>query len=501
MNIKLNNLSEPDNIVCLTGCPTILTIEDTWTGTLERATISIRNINEMSPSGTYYIRIGDVRLDATTDYTKAVGSTWWYTNSNTSANKLKMALSIAQAINNVPSIAVNFTAHVGLDSDGNPTASVEITARDYGVHIGGISIPFSSNIMMATVTRGSLTSTFNGETINKVFVDVYTDGTENVGTLGQADVTFGKFRFTLEKNVYGPRTSFDLSKVMAPFTDYNKISQFQLFIYANIDGNILNLRHYNKVFATRGYMINQGNTYIPSFTGYYLAQNVGRGATSGYLNNSILYVYEPLIAFSIYTTNTGKGATANVSYKNGANQEIFKANVAIFPAYSLYTAYINLNAAMFNKSSYIDVTINGMGTVRYNVIKPIHATDTHQRIYWTNSYGGVSFFDFTGARTEERKTDVETYYAGLYDFYYSDRRYLNRVYSKDVSVTVTMTTHNIAKDGTWQLFDLQNSLNAWTEINGVEYAIRVTDISVTESDVEGIYTANIEYEYSMPDTL
>ena len=78
---------------------------------------------------------------------------------------------------------------------------------------------------------------------------------------------------------------------------------------------------------------------------------------------------------------------------------------------------------------------------------------------------------------------------------------MTKIYSKDVKITVTLTTHNIVKDGTWQLFDLQNSYNAWTTVNEKEYAIHITDIQVDETDVSGIYTAQIKYEYSMGDTF
>ena len=168
---------------------------------------------------------------------------------------------------------------------------------------------------------------------------------------------------------------------------------------------------------------------------------------------------------------------------------------------NLNTFTFPLNPSLLQQSSYIDLTIPNVGKLRYTVIKPIHATDEAQRIYWTNSYGGTSFFDFTGTRTEERKTDIETYESSLYDYYNSNRQELTNIYSKEVKVIVTLTTHNMVKDGTWQLFDLQNSYNAWTTVNEKDYAIHITDIQVDETDVAGIYTAQIKYEYSMGDTF
>ena len=162
---------------------------------------------------------------------------------------------------------------------------------------------------------------------------------------------------------------------------------------------------------------------------------------------------------------------------------------------------ISLNQTLLNQSFYIDIVIPGVGTLRYNVIKPLKATDEIQRVYWTNSYGGISFFDFTGARTETRKTKVDYYQQNLFDYYDKDTAQLNKVYNKDVTITVSLSTHSIEKDGTWQFFDLQNSSNAWTYVNGKKYFITITDLKITESQVNDIYTATVEYEYSMGDTF
>ena len=65
---------------------------------------------------------------------------------------------------------------------------------------------------------------------------------------------------------------------------------------------------------------------------------------------------------------------------------------------------------------------------------------------------------------------------------------------------MNVTSHNISEDGTWLFFDLQNSKTAWTYVEGIKEMITITDIKVSEVS-DGIYTVQIQYEYSLPDTL
>ena len=138
-----------------------------------------------------------------------------------------------------------------------------------------------------------------------------------------------------------------------------------------------------------------------------------------------------------------------------------------------------------------------MGTLRFNVIKPVRTTDECQRVYWYNSWGGVSFFDFTGNRTEERKVKTTTYQDSVLDYYDNDTNERDYIYDKQNEITVKLTTHNIHKDGQWHLFDLQQSRTAWTYVNGEKYRIIVSDLTINTTSVTDIYTATIDYTYSM----
>lgn len=131
------------------------------------------------------------------------------------------------------------------------------------------------------------------------------------------------------------------------------------------------------------------------------------------------------------------------------------------------------------------------------MVYPIKATDENQRVFWRNSYGGLSFFDFTGNRTEKRKITTTTYTDSILNYYNHKINEKNLIFDKQNEITVDLTTHNILKDTQWLLFDLQQSRDTWIYLNGEKYRILVSDLTITETNVTDIYTATIEYTYSM----
>lgn len=502
MKITLNGLESPSNIITFTNCPTILTVSDTWTGTRARSTIEVDDLSIVKTPDEYTISIGDYMIRGTGDLSKSMGNRFYLTSSKTLANRILVAKKIVDAISSLGGITMNY--RVWQDSDSNGQLLPKVIVESISIGIGNLGIhindPMPSGIVTINGTAGSITSTFNGNITNKIHVELYKNNSP-VNRINGNTWTRGGFITQLVKTVWGGSVSFDLSEIFNTESEIGTLSEYEIIIYSEIDGNITTLGDLKRIYATPGYFVNQGGSFIPKFTGCYLAQNVSRGNSVGGVNKSILYVYYNSIVFSLYADNSMGSMSCTIDYLNNAQASLGTEKQNIFCGNNLNTFTLPLNQLLLQQSSYIDLTIPNIGKLRYNVIKPIHATDETQRIYWTNSYGGTSFFDFTGTRTEERKTDIETYERSLYDYYNSNRQELKKIYSKEVKITVTLTTHNIVRDGTWQLFDLQNSYNAWTTVNGKEYAIHITDIQVDETDVAGIYTAQIEYEYSMGDTF
>lgn len=499
MDITFNGLQNPRNIVCWTGFPNILEISEKNSGTYASATITFQG--QAAPSVEYDLTVNGYTLLSTNNYNNAKGNRFYAPQGSSTAELVKAAYSLCQALRSVPVIGVNYIVSVNKATNGTMQASVVIRAKEYGgrynLAVSGRLI--SSGIARLSNTYSTSTSTLlTGNIENKILVEVYTFSTSLYKP--GSGVPAGTFLTALTKEHHGETTYFDLTPLFTSLAEHGDIYGASLYIYSINDGVSTLLTVLNQIYFMTGYSINQQPPFIGEFTNAYLLQNVSRGDKTPYYNNSLLYVYEPSIVLPLLTKNGVNTRNLTITYYNSAMTQIISQTYPIVTSRAITNVTVPLNTTYFEQAFYITIDIPDVGLLKYNVIKPLKATEENQRIFWTNSMGGTSFIDFTGERTEERKTKVDYYQKQHFDFYNKNRRELNKVYDKQVTVTVSLTTHYMEKDGTWPLFDLQNSTNAWTVVNGVEYAVTITDLSVTESNVKGVYTVNIKYEYSLGDT-
>lgn len=504
MNVTLNGLQDYSNIVAFTGTPTILTVSDTGTSSSQAiALIFVQSLSSIIDTNDYWIEINGHKIHSTNKLSLANGQKFYLTGYDNSDNRIFVASSIARALNSVPAIAANYTVYQSY-STGTLNPIVAVQAKHSGVKY---NITSNTNFPTSALYINRSNSTNNnplaqGTVSNTINLDIYKVLVPS--KIGATSVGTKSFVTHLQKNYTDGDCSFNLSPVLNGMCDYNELTECVINLYTISDTVVTNQLELKKLFATTGYSVNQGNPFITKFTDCVLAQNVGRGDNRPYYNLSYLYLYFPSIVFSLYVDNNTTQKEITIRYMNSANNLYQTTTETIYTNKSLDTYTINLNSNYLAQSTYIDVLIPGLSTIRYNVIRPLNATDDKdcQRIYWTNSYGGISFFDFTGERTEQRKTNVDYYEKQIYDYYTAVNQERKKVYNKDVDVTVTLTTHNIEKDGTWQLFDLQNSTNAWTVVNGKNYKVTITDLTINESNtVNNIFTGQIKYEYSLADTL
>jgi hypothetical protein len=128
-------------------------------------------------------------------------------------------------------------------------------------------------------------------------------------------------------------------------------------------------------------------------------------------------------------------------------------------------------------------------------------TEGCNRILWRNSYGGISFFDFTGHKSETRKLETKTYNKNIYNYYTNPKNELEMVYDADVEYEVTLKSHLFNKDSVYVFNDLMQSSEIWTRVNQEDYAIILESVSVDETDNNDIYEATIKYRYSQKPSL
>lgn len=502
MELTLNGLTNPSNIITFTNCPTILTISETETiPSRANVTLTVQNLGSLAQGVDYYISVNGYEIHSVWTQDKEVGQNFYLTKENTIDSQRYVIQSIINALRNVSEISANYRVFHVLNEDGTLTSSLCVYSKDIGsVH----NVVFKTNLpttcyVLENSGGYSTNSLAQGKT-NTVNVDIYKTGnTSKIGSDPQKNMKLD-YQTTLSKNYVDGDLSFDLSPIFAITTNYNELSEYNIAVYTISDNKVTNTLYLPKIYAVNGYLVNQGGSFIPQFTNIKLAQNVYRGVSRNTENNTILYVYDNSITFSLYNTNDITNLNATINYLDSAFNTVHTETKTLLLNNSLNRIDLQLNE-IYRQCYYIDIIIGGLSTLRYNIIKPLSATSETQRIYWTNSYGGTSFFDFTGDRTEQRKTDVEYYQTQLFDYYKKNEAERNIIYNKDVDVTVNLKTHNIEKDGQWSLFDLQNSWNAWTVVNGTTYKITITDLKITESSVSGVYQGEITYEYSLGDSF
>lgn len=472
--ITYNNRSigNASNLVTFTDIPNILKVTDASGGTKQTISLTFNgNLASVAHTEPWTITIQGETISSVDTYAEAINKSFFVSTSNNTT-----AASAARALRNCPNIAALYTVQQYQNG-------IILTARDIGSFTVTVDSNISSTYLTRIVTQGSSQSQLVG---SKIDVDVY-NGSDYITTL--------------EKNFYNGEAAFNMSPVLTTFAKRSKTEPY-LFRLNTISqsGDYQLLGTVGTNYISQGYMCNQGEKYIALGSSIVIAQNVRRGEAKSSTNNTLLYVYGNTIPLSYYAMPGS--ATVTVTYRNSAYNVIGTESFGhTMGDDRLHNTTIQLNATYMNSAFYVDIAI-GDNTLRYNVIKPLKATEYYQRIYWRNSYGGVSFFDFTGAKTETRDLETTTYQKNIFDYYTDPRNELEKVYNNEIKYNVTLKSHLFENDGKYIFNDLAQSPEVWTEINGETYAIIMESVSVDElNDRNNIYEATVRYRYSMTPSI
>lgn len=464
MVLTYNGQASPQGMITLTNVPNILTIQSSSvTGNNSVLKITINDLTKIDPNNTYYITINGLTITSGN-----VGNNFYISNSNTGANQIAVAHSIAKSLRSVG--LTNYEIYQEI-SQGILTNVVIVEAREVGELY---EITFDSNLGAAILYDnyvGTTSDEFAGGRIN---IDVYS---------GSDYIT------TLEKSYYKEKIDFNVSDILRSISRYDFLVPYTLFIYSQIGNQVTNLGRVSATSAI-GYMVNQGEKFLNTYPMF--AQNVSRGTSSP--SKMVLYTYLSTIPVTIYSDDVVE--TVNITYYDSSLQQIGTgfSNVNIYNG--IGQSDIALNSNLFNSAYYVDLSLENGQIIRYNVIKPVDANSRCQRVYYHNSYGGVSFFDFTGQITENHKVDNDTYTKNIYDYYRETTLEQIKIYDKETTINVTMKSHLMERSAVWQFNDLLGSYDVWTNINGVDYKIIVTDCKVDETET-GVWEATVTYTYSL----
>lgn len=472
-DIIYNNITSPSNMLTFTGIPNILKVIQYVSGSKASLTFEFEGDlrQTVTADSQYYVTFLGETVSNVMNPSDAKNKRFYI-----SGDESGTAMSFARALRNCGGIAADFNITI---SDN----IVTLLAKQIGQKWSNVANYLQRNIpsdnLSVTAIDGSSDSVFFG---GKIDVDIYSSSTPS----NDSYVT------TLEKNFYGNECAFDMSPVLATMSDFGRTTPYNFSLnLIRADGEWQPIGSVSGS-TTVGFMANQSDKYLYA-SGAQILLNNKRGS-----NGSILYTYYNDIPYSVLCgLNTG-GWTITLSCKDSAFREIYTTSFTGRRTSSnmIIDETMTVPSSVFSSTYYVDIAI-GANNIRFNVIKPLKATEYAQRIQWRNEYGGISFFDFTGSRTETSSVDIETYEKNIFDYHDIDVFERKRIYKNEYKKTVKLTSHLMEEDGKWIFNSLMKSKKVWTTVNGKTYYIIPKSIEVNEDqNYNNIYTATLTYEYS-----
>lgn len=464
MNITYDGVSSAQKLITFTDVPNILKLSENMTGFIGTFSLIFQNNLQQTVTGDgqYYITFLDETVTNVMNPREAKGKRFYISSDPNST-----AASLAMAMRCCPSLIALFNVAYGDDE-------VELQGKTIGTKWSNVANYFDTNIPATYMYTTQYDGTASPEDVymSKVLVDVVADG---------------KYLTTLEKYFYGNDCSFDVSPVLSTFTEFGKTKPYQFVIgtiaqYGNNAGKYTQ-RGTVSGYTGYGYLANQSDKFKYSVSAE-VALNKNR--------EQVRYVYGQKIPYSLIGFS---GVTVSYTVYDNAFSALASSTSSIVASGVTDCEYTIPNG-VYTNASYVDISL-GNTTWRFKVIKPLKATEYYQRIMWRNEYGGIEFFDFTGARSESDSVDVETYEKNIFDFYSNSEFELKKIYSNDYKKTVKLTSHLLEADGRWFANSLMRSKKVWTVINGKTHYIIPKSIDVQEDGTyNNIYTVTLNYEYS-----
>lgn len=480
MTISYNSEYSPGyGMLTFSEVPNILKLQDNVVGTKCTITLFVGdNIkSQVTGDNQYHITLFGETITNVMSPSDAVNKRFYIANTSVST-----ARNIAKALRNCQSLNADFNIY-------STNSNVNIVAKTIGKKItsnGDIDVLIynvGKSVQDGTpdTSSPSLTSVFN----SKINIDVYSGDT----------VDGNKYVTTLEKNWYGNECAFDMSPMLATLSEYGKTTPYTFDISATLANG--EFTHIDSLSAntTVGYTANQSAEYIYPSSVDFLVNKTRNG------NERIkMYLYGNSVPYSLIFNEDTTDWTITAKYYDGSSTQIYtEAEQGERSSDNLiYDGEFTLYQPWLNETSFITIETDS-DSLRFEVIKPLKAAEYYQRILWRNEYGGISFFDFTGGRSEADSVNIETYEKNIFDYYDNSDTYERKmIFSNDYNKSVTLTSHLMEENGKYIFNSLMKSKKVWTVINDKTYYIIPKTIEVTEDNTyNGIYVAKLTYEYSL----
>lgn len=481
MNITYNGVEEPYNMVTFTDIPNILKVEEIQNGTKAIFTFFMSDglRQTVTADSQYYVTLFGETITNVMSPSDAKNKRFYISDDN-----IGTAMSMARAFRNCAGLNADYNIYVRQNDGGivlqAKTIGKKITTSNY------LQRNISGQYMGVSVQDGSSQSILFD---SKIQLDVYNADSNDLS----------KYVTSLEKNWYGDECAFDMSPVLSTLSKYGKTEPYTLVLNVFRDDGEWQILGSVSGYTSVGYHANQSQKYM-------IAQNVQVLANTWRGSNGVmkLYTYDSLIPYSIMCGPDTFGWNIRVNVMNSAYASIYSYDSIgrrTTPDNLIVDTNIVIPQTAFTNAYYVDIIYNPntsySSTTRFDIIKPLKATEYYQRIEWRNEYGGISFFDFTGARSESDNVEIDTYEKNVFDYHDTNEFEKKMIYSNDYKKTVSLTSHLMEEDGKYIFNSLMRSKKVWTTVNGKKYYIIPKSIEVTEDQTyNNIYTAKLTYEYS-----
>ena len=473
MNLSYNGVSTSD-MVTFTDVPNILKVSEEMSGNKAEIIFTFNGdlIATVSADSQYYITLFGETISNVMNPSDAKNKRFYI-----SAHEEGTAMSVARALRNCGGIAADFNI---IHDNEMVILQAKTIGRKFLVP-NYLQRNIQLSYMTVQTTDGSANSILWNSKLN---LDIYS---------GAAEFIYENYVTTLEKNYYGNECAFDVSQVLSTFSEYGKTIPYRLQLSLLTENGDYQNVGYASGNTTVGYLANQSEKYLLG-RGVQPLMNLNRGQ-----NGILLYSYSPTVEYSVLCGFDTGGWTTTVSCKDSAFNELYSYSQTYRRTDSnmIIDCFFTVPTYIFPSTFYIDITIGSNDPIRFEVIKPLKATEYYQRITWRNEYGGISLFDFTGPRSESDNVENTTYEKNVFDYYETEAYERKKIYDTDYKKTVSLTSHLLKEDGKWIFNSLMKSKSVWTEVNGKKFFIIPTTIEVVEdSTYNNIYTATLNYEYS-----
>lgn len=489
--------SRTNGILTFSEVPNILEVKEPVYGIKGEIRLIVQSTwsNKTTDNNQYYFSLFDETIVNTLSPTDANNKRFYifpWEQGNAAANT---AMSMVKAFRNCSSLSAEFDVTTATTNENGDTVVImakTIGKRNFAQNLSR-NIP-ATCLAVIIMDEGSSDSSSSSLAYNdrffksKIDVEIYKND---------------EYVTTLEKNWYGDSCSFNMTPVLATFTEpmieNEPVERYNLKISRLAENGAYTTLGQVSGLTTYGYIANQSEKY----------KQLNVTILSNQMRNdkaNVNYVYDSKIPLSVLARvgNSGGFSIHAVVY-DSAMSVIYDTNITHNTPYGdpyVYDTWFEIPVSVYTNAYYVDLSIGSETPIRFNVIKPLNAADGCQRVLWRNEFGGLSFFDFTSQRSYSDSIEIETYEKNIFDYYNTNSNNeevfeKKKIYSSNIEKTIKMKSHLMENNGRYIFDSMIKSKKIWTVINGKTYLLIPKSLEVTEdATYDNIWTATVQFEFS-----